>query len=47
MYKTVIFVDSENLQQIDGKLVKTDAKIVVMVGFTQDALSIKLMKENI
>ena len=36
MYKSVIFVDFENIQKINADLINSKSKIVVMVGLNQD-----------
>jgi hypothetical protein len=36
MYKTVIFVDFENIQKIDTSLINLKTKIIIMVGLDQD-----------
>jgi hypothetical protein len=36
MYKSIIFVDFENIQKIDTSLINSKVKIIVMVGLNQD-----------
>jgi len=44
MYKPVIFVDFENLQDIDTSIIKTETKIIVMVGLNQDNKAFEFAK---
>lgn len=47
MYKSVIFVDFENIQKIDNSLVNTKNKIIVMVGLGQKSFELaKSLFEN-
>jgi hypothetical protein len=36
MYKSIIFVDFENIQKLDKNLINPNTKIIVMVGLNQD-----------
>jgi hypothetical protein len=45
MYKSVIFVDFENIQQIDAGLIDSKTKIIVMVGLDQDNKALDFTKK--
>ncbi|MDR2099749.1 MAG: hypothetical protein LBP40_02830 [Campylobacteraceae bacterium] len=47
MYKTLIFIDFENLQKIDKDLLASDVKIIVFVGVKQDKLVSGFLKDYI
>jgi hypothetical protein len=50
MYKSVVFVDFENIQKIDNKIIDSKTKIIVMVGLDQDSKAFDFAKnlfENI
>jgi hypothetical protein len=36
MYKSIIFVDFENLQKINDEIISSETKLIVMVGLDQD-----------
>jgi hypothetical protein len=36
MYKTIVFIDFENLQRINASLIDSETKLIVMVGLDQD-----------
>jgi hydrogenase maturation factor HypE len=44
MYKSVIFVDFENLQQIEAGLIDSKTKVIVMVGLDQDTKAFEFAK---
>jgi hypothetical protein len=47
MYKTVIFIDFENLQKIDINKIDTKTKIIVMVGLDQENKAIEFISKII
>jgi hypothetical protein len=47
MYKTVIFIDFENLQKIDTNKIDTKTKIIVMVGLDQENKAIEFISKII
>jgi hypothetical protein len=47
MYKSIIFVDFENVQQIDTGLIDQKTKIIVMVGLDQDNKAFDFYKKFI
>lgn len=44
MYKTIIFVDFENIQKIESNLINEKTKIIVMVGLTQEKKAFEYAK---
>ncbi|GHU73180.1 hypothetical protein FACS189450_12450 [Spirochaetia bacterium] len=44
MYKSVIFVDFENIQKIDTSLIDAKTKIIVLVGLNQDNKAFEFSK---
>jgi hypothetical protein len=44
MYKSVVFVDFENIQKIDADLVNPKTKIIVIVGLNQDKKAFEFAK---
>jgi len=44
MYKSIIFVDFENLQKINTSLINTKTKIIIMVGLDQDNKAFEFAK---
>jgi len=46
MYKTVVFVDFENLQKIDKKFLTVDTKLVVFCGLNQNKTAFDFVKEH-
>jgi hypothetical protein len=50
MYKSVVFIDFENIQKINNKIIDPKTKIIVMVGLDQDSKAFDFAKnlfENI
>jgi hypothetical protein len=45
LYKTLIFVDFENLQKINEDLITHDTKIIVFVGVNQDKTALDFVKD--
>jgi hypothetical protein len=45
MYKSIIFVDFENIQKLDKKLIDSNTKIIVMVGSNQDNKAFDFAKD--
>jgi hypothetical protein len=45
VYKTLIFVDFENLQKINENLITFDTKIIVFVGVKQDKIAIDFVRD--
>jgi len=47
MYKTVIFIDFENLQKIDTNKIDAKTKIIVMIGLDQEKKAIEFTSKII
>jgi hypothetical protein len=45
MYKSVVFVDFENIQQVDTGLIDSKTKVIVMVGLDQDNKAFEFAKD--
>ncbi|MHC6203260.1 PIN domain-containing protein [Breznakiellaceae bacterium SP9] len=45
MYKSLVFVDFENLQEINDKMVTSETKIIILVGLNLNKKSLEVAKE--
>ena len=46
MYSTYLYIDYENVQDVDLTLVKEDTKVVIIIGEDQNKLPFRLIKET-